>query len=191
MRTKQIVFLIATMSLMACTHVQWTGKRMMGPAKRRHASEESAVRALDAYFNAAKDMIGISHAGIHDDCLDEYWQNNERMESDKVCSLVLNRYDEAANNLAGYGQAPSGKYPWLGEIFEYVLRTETLKSKDEKMASIDRYVIENFEELLRKHRSPVISHVAKDYFDIRGTCCRDVTVFDDWYRAHFQRTSAK
>ena len=183
----KLACLVVTLSLMACTQVQWTGKKMMGPVKRRHASEESAVRAINEYFNAARDMIGISHAGNHEPCLGEYWQHDRVMGSDNVCALVLKRYDDAVFNLAGYGQAPSGQYPWLGEIFEYVQRTETLKSQDEKMAGIDRYVVEQFSDLLSRHDSMVITHMAKDYFVIRGTCCRDVTVFDDWYKARFQR----
>lgn len=198
MSARRAVILIAAMSLAACSHVQWSGKYMTGPAKRRLASEERAVQALNAYFDAAKDVIGLSRTGTHGDCLDAYWEGGSltperkrRMNADKVCSLVLKRYDAAASDLTGYGQAPSGEFPWLGELFEYVVRTETIKSKEEKMAEFDRYVIKNFEQLLAGQDSPVIPYVAKDYYAIRGTCCREVTVFDDWYQKRFERLSSR
>ena len=113
------------------------------------------------------------------------------MSKDDVCSFLLKRFDQAANDLAGYGQAPSGKYPWLGEVFEYVLRTETIKSKQEKMASIDQYTIKKFEDLMSGQNSDIIPQIAKDYYVIRGTCCREVTVFDDWYKSHFRQIASR
>jgi hypothetical protein len=194
-----IVFVISAMSSVACSQVAWSGKYVAGPAMRRHASEERAKQAIDAYFDAARDLIGLSQVRIHDDCIDAYWRKGpmtaarrRRITSDKVCSLVLDRFDECGKNLAGYGKSPSGKYPWLGEVFEYVVRTESVQSKEEKMASLDRYTIKGFEELLSQHASPVIPNVAADYFVMRGTCCRDVTIFDDWYKTRFkQQISAK
>jgi hypothetical protein len=184
------------MSLAGCAHVPWTPKYVAAPVKRHHASEERAVQALDEYFNAAKDLVGLSQARIHDRCLDAYWdktaQNGGRPAGpDEVCSFVLKRFDAAAQNIAGYGQSPSGKYPWLGEVFEYVLRTQTLRTKEEKMASLDSYAIKKFEDLMSGPTSPVIARVAKDFYVIRGTCCREVTVFDDWYKARFDRLASK
>lgn len=187
----KLACLVVALSFIACSQIQWTGKKMMGPAKRRNSSEESAVRAIDSYFDAARDVIGITYAGNHGQCLEQHRQSERAETSDKVCSLVLSRYDEALFNLAGYGQAPSGEYPWLGEIFEYVLRTETLNPKDEKMAGIDRYVIEKFDGLLSEYGSSVISPLAADFFAIRGMCCREVTLFDDWYRARFQTKASR
>ncbi len=192
------VSLAALVTLAACSHIPWTAKYMSGPAKRGHASEERAIEALDAFFKASTDLVGLAAVDIHDDCLDAYWMEGPMttprkkvIDADKACSYMVERFDKAAYNLAGYGQAPSGKYPWLGEVFEYVVRAETVKTKDEKMASIDRYVIRKFEELIKKHQSPVIRHVADDYYVIRGTCCRDVTVYDNWYKSRFDRISKK
>jgi len=198
MRYRMVALSLATLSLVACSHVPWTGKYVAGPAKRRHASEERAVKAIDAYFDAAKDMVALSQVKIHDDCLNAYWMDGpltadrkRAIGSDKVCSLVIDRFDHAASDLAGYGQAPSGKYPWLGEVFEYVLRTETIKTKDEKIAGLDQYVIKKFQNLMSGPDSPVIPQVAREYYVIRGTCCREVTVFDDWYKSRFERASAR
>lgn len=198
MRARHVIFIITALSVTACSHVPWTGKYMAGPMKRGHASEERAVQAIDEYFIAAKDLIGLSQTGIHDDCLNAYWEEGpmtslrrKRMSSDKVCSILLDRYDKAAVDLAGYGQAPSGKYPWLGEVFEYVVRAETAKSKEEKMSDIDRLVVGKFSDLLLEHDSPLIARFAEDYYVIRGTCCRDVTVYDDWYKSRFKTKAAK
>jgi hypothetical protein len=196
--TRAILSLAAAVTLVACSHVPWTGKYMSGPAKRRHASEERAVQAIDEFFDASSDLIGLAAVDIHDDCLAAYWEDGamtperkRRIGDDRICSLALERFDEAAYGLSGYGQAPSGKYPWLGEVFEYVVRAETAKTKEEKMANLDRYVVRRFEELIGKHDSPVIRHVANDYYVIRGTCCRDVTIFDEWYKSRFERISSK
>lgn len=196
--TRAILSLAAAAAVAACSHVPWTGKYVSGPAKRRHASEERAVRAIDEFFKASTDLIGLAAVKIHDDCLAAYWddgpltpERKRRIGADKVCSFLVNRFDEAAYDLSGYGQAPSGNYPWLGEVFEYVVRAETAETKEEKMENLDRYVVRKFEELIEEHESPVIRHVASDYYVIRGTCCRDVTVFDDWYKSRFERISSK
>lgn len=196
--TRAVLLLTAATALAACTHVPWAGKYVSGPAKRRHASEQRAVQAIDEFFKASIDLVGLAAVSIHDDCLAAYWQEGpmtperkRRISADKVCALVVKRFDEAAYDLSGYGQAPSGKYPWLGEVFEYVVRAETASSKEEKMATLDRYVVRKFEELMENHDSPVIRHVANDYYVIRGTCCRDVTIFDDWYKSRFERITSK
>jgi len=198
MRTRAFALSLTLLWLAGCAHVPWTSRYVTGPAKRHHASEERAVQAIDAYFDAARDLIALSQVKIHDDCLNAYWQDGaltpdrkRAINEDKVCSLVIDRFDHAAVNIAGYGQAPSGKYPWLGEVFEYVLRTQTVKTKDEKMASLDQYVIGKFKNLMSGPDSPVIPHVAREYYVIRGTCCREVTVFDDWYKSRFERASAR
>ncbi len=196
-RLLSLLIVPALLAVTACSHVPWTGRYMSGPIKRSQASEERAVHALDAFFDATSDLIGLAAAGTHDDCLSAYWaegpmtpQRQQQIDDDKVCAFVVDRFDKAAFDIAGYGQAPSGKYPWLGEVFEYVVRTDTVVSKEEKMARIDRYVIDRFEALLAQHDSFVIRQVAADYYYIRGTCCRDVTVFDDWYKARFARVSS-
>jgi len=196
--TRTILALAILMLLAACSHASWTGRYMSGPMKRRLASEQRAMQALDAFFEASTDLVGLSAVDIHDDCLLAYWedgpmtpQRRRRIDDDRVCSYVLKQFDKAAFDIAGYGKSPSGKYPWLGEVFEYVVRTETPETQDEKMARLDRYSIMKFEELMGRQKSPVISRVAEDYYFIRGTCCRDVTIFDDWYKARFQRRSSK
>ncbi len=198
MKTRLFALSLTLLWLAGCAQVPWTGRYVAGPAKRRHASEEHAVQAIDAYFDAARDLIALSQVRIHDECLNAYWQDgpltSERkrtINADKVCALVVDRFDHAAVDIAGYGQAPSGKYPWLGEVFEYVLRTQTVKTKDEKIASLDKYVIKKFQTLMSGPDSPVIPHVAREYYIIRGTCCREVTVFDDWYKSRFERASAR
>ena len=39
----------------------------------------------------------------------------------------------------------------------------------------------------RPTKLAVIPHVAADYFVMRGTCCRDVTIYDDWYKTRFKQ----
>ncbi|HET9480767.1 MAG TPA: hypothetical protein VFP98_03350 [Candidatus Polarisedimenticolia bacterium] len=201
MRAKPVAVMtvfVAAAALAGCSHVQWAGKNMAGPAKRRNASEETAVRALDRFFQAATDMIALSETGIHDACLNAFWEKGaldmkrkRTIGKDRVCALVVDRYDDATGDLAGYGESPSGEYPWLGDVFEYVVRAETVRTKNEKMASIDRYTINKFEVLVASRNSPIVANIVRDYFIIRGTCCRDVTEFDDWYKRRFKQVSAR